>query len=132
MPTKKTVSKKELENIENIEEPEIEEDEVKAPKNDRFFTDADLFQSFLVTVYKVEKHGKRVFIDDYTDYIPDIKEIRELYGGGTYEFYAFEIRDGKKLSHVIDTKQVHVADIATNKPIAQTQSKKELLEEIKI
>jgi hypothetical protein len=66
-------------------------------KTETFLKSFEASNEFTLTLYKHQQNGKREIVTKYINTIPDlIDDIQAVYGGGTYEFYAYETVDGKK------------------------------------
>lgn len=103
----------------NIEIEEIEPEE-KDRKTERFFSNLADQESFEITVYREGDRGKLELIEKYVNEIPDIiSDIRNVYGGGTFRFYANRIEDGKIIER-LDYTRTHIAE-----KINKSEEKKE-------
>ena len=91
---------------------EVEDDqEQKNPKAIRFFSDfnnADY--DYVVSLYRKDGRGKRVFIKNFDNEVPDLNYIQEKFGGGDYTMYANKYENGKSAGQ-LDSVTFNIAPV---------------------
>lgn len=76
--------------IEDDVKEEVNEEEVKERKANKFFHYYKNAQDFTITIYRIKERGKRAFVDKFENSIPDLVDVKRNYGSGQYEFYAHD------------------------------------------
>lgn len=85
-----------------------DEDQIKQPKALKFFENfSDVEFDFKISLYRKDGKGKRVFITEYFNEVPQYTSIQKLYGGGEYLLFANKVVNGRATEQ-LDTVTINL------------------------
>ncbi len=98
--------------VEEIEQTEIEKLEFEEKKSEKFFENITGFdKKFYILLYRVLDKGKSEQVAEWINEMPEsyLTEIRDVYGGGRYRLYAFELSESGRKGKLLDSTEVNLA-----------------------